>query len=570
MERFRGTAASAGITVGPAYVVDARHLTTPRYHIPKDTVDGEAKRLQKAVAEADRQFERIKARLHARFPAGGDHYGILEAHQLMLHDERLLGATERLIAEEAINAEWALQRAVDAIKAVFDEIDDPYFRERRNDVDFVAQRVLRSLLGQSEHRALPMGSIVVARDLSPADAALFWRMGALAFAVDAGSAASHTSIVVRSLQMPTVVGLERLCDQVGNGDILVIDGTRGEVVVNPSPEVVSDSKTRGAIETATEQAMLTNRDLPACTVDGHRITLFANIELPEEIQSAIDHGAEGIGLFRTEFLFMNRNDLPTEDEHCEHATVALQQLAGRPATFRTFDLGGEKLATTAPVEVEPNPALGLRSIRLCLKERAMFRSQLRGLLRASTAGPMRILFPMITGMDELRAVREVLDEAMQSLAHEAILVSPLQIGVMVETPSAVAVADLLAKEADFLSIGTNDLIQYSLAVDRSSEQVTHLYDPYHPAIFRMVRDVIDRAHSAGICVNVCGEIAGYPNFAVLLAGLGVDELSMNVGAIPHVKRALRAWRMSDARLFAKEVLGADSSVAVRRILHTRP
>lgn len=567
MKRYQGIAASPGIAIGPAYVVDRRHLAAPQVHLQPEAVSAEIERLRTAVRESDRQYERIKARLEAQ--TGDKHGGILEAHQLMLHDERLLGVAEQLIETDRINAEWALRRATDGVKAVFDQIDDSYFRERRNDVDFVAERVLRNLLGRTEQVSLPPGSVLVAHDVSPADAVLFWRIGAVGIALAGGSAASHTSIIVRSLQIPAVMGLEHLAQEVGNGDLVLVDGSQGQLIVNPTPDLISEFETRGKREVAAEKALLADRHLPAQTLDGQRVALCANIELPEEIPSALDHGAEGIGLFRTEFLYMNRTSLPTEQEHYEQAVAALKQLKGRSATFRTFDLGADKVAPIAHLANEPNPALGLRSIRLSLREHEMFRRQLRGLLRASMMGPMRILFPMVSGSDELRVVRSRLEEARQSLVEEGVRVGRVEVGVMVETPSAAVVADLLLKDCDFLSIGTNDLIQYGLAVDRTSEHVTHLYDPFHPAILRMIRHAVDCALAAKKRVNVCGETAGDPTLAMLLVGMGVRELSMTAAAIPRVKRLLRACHTTDVRNMADQVLRADSSEEVQRILRSR-
>ncbi|MEK6606612.1 MAG: phosphoenolpyruvate--protein phosphotransferase [Myxococcota bacterium] len=567
MQRFRGIAASPGVAYGPAYLVDRRRLTTPQQHISSELVPREIERLRAAVYEADQQLERIKAKLEAR--DGDEHHGILDAYQLILHDDRILEAAERKIALEQINAEWAVRRAVEDLKVVFDEIADEYFRGRLTDVEFVSDRILRNLLGRAETTTIPPGCVIVAHDISPADAALLWRTGAVAFATDAGGIASHTAIMARSLQVPAIVGLDRLSEIVGIGDVVVVDGTTGEVILDPPPRLLAEYETRRRRDALASLALLAERHLPAQTLDGRRMTLYANIELPEEMGSALAHGAEGIGLFRTEFLFMNRPDLPTEDEHLFHAAAAIERLAGRPATFRTFDLGADKVALTFDVGPQKNPALGLRSMRLCLREPALLRTQLRGLLRASPLGPMQILFPMISGIEELRAARAVLDEARESLAREGQAVAEVRLGVMIEMPSAAIIADLIARECDFLSIGTNDLIQFSLAVDRASEQVSYLYDPLHPAILRMLRSVVEAGHAAGKPVCVCGEVAGDPLLALLLLGMDVDELSMNAAAIPRVKRVLRAWRASEAKELVAEVMRADTSTAVQAILRAR-
>lgn len=566
METFRGIAASPGVAIGPAFVVDRWRLTTPQYHVGPHAAADEIERLRAAVRGADAQYDRLKARLQVL--DGEVHYGILEAHQLMLHDERMLGNTERKILQDGLNAEWALRRTADEIKALFDDIDDPYFRERRNDIDFVAERLLRNLLGQADQPSLPPGTVMVARDLSPADAALLRRSGCVAFATDVGGFASHTSIIARSFELPAVVGLERFVDRIGQGDLLIVDGTAGEVLVNPPPEVVAEYENRRQRETAADRALLADRRLAPKMLDGHRVTLSANIELPEEAASAVEHGAEGIGLFRTEFLYMNRGDVPTEEEHYREAAAALKRLRGRPITFRTFDIGADKLAslTAATPVLEPNPALGLRSIRLSLRNRPLFLTQLRGLVRAAAGGPVRILFPMIASMEELRAAKAVLQEARASLEKENVAVGETPLGVMIETPSAAIMADRIVAECDFLSVGTNDLIQYTLAVDRASEHVHHLYDPLQPSILRLIRSLVDVAHAAGKRVNVCGEMASDPKLALLLIGLGVDELSMNVGSIPRVKQLVRASRWSDARAVAQAAVEADTADDVRKII----
>jgi phosphotransferase system enzyme I (PtsI) len=365
-----------------------------------------------------------------------------------------------------------------------------------------------------------------------------------------------------------VVGVEHITDLVGTGDMLVVDGIRGEVIVRPTPEQCEQYREAGRRHVAFMHDLTQNHDQPAETKDGARLRLFANVEIVEEVPHALEHGAEGIGLYRTEFLYLDRPDLPREEEHFMHARGVLRRLHPYPCTFRTFDLGGDKAAPFATVTGEDNPALGLRSIRLCLRERGLFKSQLRGLLRASAHGRMRIMFPMISGVGELREAKAVLEEAKAELEKEGEPYDPkVPVGIMVEMPSAVMVADLLAREADFLSIGTNDLIQYSLAIDRGNEHVGYLYRPLHPAILRMVRYVVDAGHAAGIRVGLCGEMAGEPMFTLVLLGLALDELSMNSTSIPVVKSVVRGSTVAESRTLAEQALALPTATDVEALVH---
>jgi phosphotransferase system enzyme I (PtsI) len=564
---LHGTAASPGLCVGRAFVIDRRRIKTPKRHIGDEEVQSEINRFDAALAESSDQLDRVKKKLQEK--EGEDHFLILDAHQLILHDEHLVEPTRRRIREEHINAEWALRKTVEEIKSVFDAIEEDYFRERRSDVDFVGDRILRNLLGVDTAPALPpAGAIVVAHDLSPADTAHLHRAACGAFCTDVGGKTSHSAILARAFEIPSVVGLERITEYVGNGDLLIVDGLRGEVIVRPTKEQCDDYQQRARSHIAFMRELLANRDAPAETQDGARVRLFANVEIVEEVPTALDHGAEGIGLYRTEFLYIDRPDLPLEDEHFMHARGVLRRLYPYPCTFRTFDLGGDKAAPFPGLQPEENPALGLRSIRLALKERTLFKAQLRGLLRASVHGRMRIMFPMISGVGELRDARAVLDEAKAELEKEGTPFDPkVPIGIMVEMPSAVMVADLLARECDFLSIGTNDLIQYSLAIDRVNEHVGYLYHPLHPAILRMIRYVVDAGHAAGVRVGLCGEMAGEPLFALVLLGLGLDELSMNSTSIPVVKSVLRGAKLAAAKELAEHALSLPTAGDIESLVH---
>jgi phosphotransferase system enzyme I (PtsI) len=563
---LRGVGASPGLAVGPAFVVDRRRVKTPKRHIADEEVEAEIWRFNEALRASDEQLERVKKKLAER--EGEDHFHIIEAHQLILHDEHLVDPTRRRIREEKVNAEWALRRTVEEIKTVFDAIEEDYFRERRSDIDFVGDRILRNLLGVDVGPAMPPpGAVIVAHDLSPADTAHLHRASCVAFCTDVGGKTSHSAILARAFEIPSVVGLENVTEHVGNGDMLIVDSLRGEVFIRPSEAEIEDYRRRAVHHQTFVRELGKNRDLPAETQDGARVRLYANVELTEEVPSALEHGAEGIGLYRTEFLFLDRTDLPREEEHFLHARGVLKRLHPFPATFRTFDLGGDKVVPFAALGDEANPALGLRSIRLCLRERKLFKAQLRGLLRASVHGRMRLMFPMISGVGELREAKEVLEEAKAELLREGIPFDPkIPVGIMVEMPSAVMVADLLAKESDFLSIGTNDLIQYSLAIDRVNEHVVYLYHPLHPAILRMVRYVVDAGHAAGVRVGMCGEMAGEPMYAMVLLGLGLDELSMNSTAIPVVKSVLRGTALTAARELAEAALSMATAQEIEQMV----
>ncbi|HET6610693.1 MAG TPA: phosphoenolpyruvate--protein phosphotransferase, partial [Kofleriaceae bacterium] len=561
----RGTPASSGIAIGRAYILDRRRLSIPKTQIDDDDVDEEIARLARALKTSDRQLSRIKEKIQAREES--EHYNIIAAHQLILHDEHLVDEAIRRIREDHINAEWALRQTVEHIKGVFDAIEEEYFRERRSDVEFVGERVLRNLLGRDAPVKPPPDAIVVAHDLSPADTAQLFRAAVAGLATDAGGKTSHTAITARAHEIPSVVGLEDLSSVVGNGDLLVVDGAAGVVIINPTPDTVAIYRERARAEAARGAALLENRDLPAVTTDGVHVEIFANVDHADEIASARSHGAVGIGLYRTEYMFMVGTDIPTEEEHYEHARDVLARLDGHPATFRTFDLGADKISRLLPDHhPEQNPALGLRSMRLALSEpiRPLLKEQVRGLLRASAHGPLRIMFPMISGVGELGEARALLDEAAAELASEGIPYDTgIHVGVMVEMPSAAVIADVLAPKVDFFSIGTNDLIQYTLAVDRGNEYVAYAYEPLHPALIRLIAHVTEAAATAGIPVGVCGEAAGDPLIAPVLLGLGVRELSMNAVAIPEVKSHVRAAKMADLTALGERVKTLTTTADIR-------
>ena len=554
MRRLCGIPASEGIAFGEAYVIDRRTIRTPKHHIKPEQVDAEIVRFRDALRQTEQQLKRIEEKL---VDVGGkDHLLILQAHQLFLQDERLIDATLQHITRDQINTEWAVTRTVDEIQAIFDKLEDDYFRERRSDVGYVADALLHTLTGGRRlSTEPPADAIVVAHELSPAETARFYRYHIKAFVTNAGGRTSHTSIVARSLAIPAVVGVKNATERVGNDDSLIVDGYRGEVLVNPDDETVRRYQRRIQRRAQHARVLRRERELTAETQDGVRLHLLANIELSDEIPSALAQGSEGIGLYRTEFLFLGRQNLPTEEEHYLDAVQVLELAGDIPVTFRTCDLGGDKMPGNLHQPAETNPALGVKSIRFCLEHRDIFKTQLRGLLRAATQGNLRIMFPMISGLEELRQAKGVLWSCRDELRSEGVSVPKVPVGIMVEMPSAAIIADLLAREADFFAIGTNDLTQYSLAIDRANQQLNYLFRPYHPAILRLIRFTVRAAEEANIPVSVCGEMAGDPLMPLVLLGLGVKELSMNAMAVPRIKQLVRGATSEEARQLASTVLG---------------
>ncbi len=565
--RKDGVGVSAGIAIGRAYLIGRDTLKAPRHHVDADDVDTEVARLKKALSAADKQLEKVKEKLASENESD---YHIISAHQLMLHDEHLVDAAIGYINSEQVCAEWGLRKAVDDISSVFEAIEDEYLRERMSDVEFVFERVLRNLLGRDTGPlSPPPDAVVVAYDLSPADTSTLHKAAVAGLITDAGGRTSHTAIIARSHEIPAVVGLEDITEVVETDDLLIVDGAAGVVIVNPTAATVAHYREEQWRQVAAGAQLQSLRDLPAQTKCGaSRVQLYANIDNPDELDDVLEYGAEGIGLVRTEYLYMTSDNLPDEDTHVKNAAALLQRMAGRPATMRTFDLGSDKLARfleDAEFD-EANPALGLRSIRLCLTDLGLplFRTQLRALLRASVHGPVRLMFPMISGIGELRAAKAVLEEVRQELRAEGVAFDEhMKVGIMIEMPSAALTADLLARESDFFSIGTNDLIQYTMAVDRGNEYVSYLYEPLHPALLRLIGGVAAAAKAAGISVTVCGEMAGDPLVTPVLLGLGIDELSMSAVAIPEVKQIVRAMTLTGAQELVAQVLKLPTAEDVR-------
>ncbi|MBU2550846.1 MAG: phosphoenolpyruvate--protein phosphotransferase, partial [Proteobacteria bacterium] len=468
-----------------------------------------------------------------------------------------------------INAEWALKKSVDRARAMFSRIRDDYIRSRIKDIEDVTDRITRNLVGSKSEDlgAIRERVIIVSRDLSPADTTQMRLDRVMGFITDMGSRTSHTAIMAQALEIPAVVGLEDSTSRIKTGDLIIVDGTAGHVIINPDEKTLEFYYGRQRSYESYQAEIVRTAHLPAETLDHRRIVVKGNIEWFEEVAAVIDHGGEGIGLYRTEFLYLSKRRLPTEEELFEDYRDVTQILSPRPVTIRTLDLGGDKFASSLDMGGDINPALGLRAIRLCLREQDIFRNQLRAILRASAFGHIKIMFPMISGLQEFLMARDILDQVRRDLDRDGIEYDPeIQIGTMIEVPSAVVIADILAAEADFFSLGTNDLIQYSLAIDRVNEHVAHMYEPLHPAVLRMIQAVAQAGHTAGIKVSVCGEMAGDPICVPILLGMGLDELSMTSLAIPRIKRLIRMANMAECQEYLNTVLRCRTTVEVRQFV----
>ena len=564
---IKGIGVSPGIIIGKAYLLDRKKIEAPAKVLPEFQVDQEVARFQDAVEESKKQLRMAKEKLLHEDAAGLSY--ILDTHLLLLEDKKLIENTVETIKQSWINSEWALKINLDRVRKVFDTIDDEYLKSRKTDVDYVGDRILRNLMGKETESISQIKEevIIVAHDLSPADTAQMSKDKVTAFVTDMGGRTSHTAIMARSLEIPAVVGSETATHSVNTGDTLIVDGTTGVVVVNPSLEIMQEYQERQRVRQKMERELFQYRDLPAETLDGYRVKVLANIELVDEIPSVLQHGAEGIGLYRTEYLYLNRKDLPSEEDHFNAYKKVVEGIYPHPAIIRTLDIGGDKFLSHLDLAAEMNPAMGLRAIRFSLKEVDIFKVQLRAILRASAYGKVKILFPMISGATEIREVKKILNEVRLNLSAEGIPFDPkMEIGIMIEVPSAVTIADILAKEVDYFSIGTNDLIQYSLAIDRVNESVTHLYEPLHPAILRLVKTVVKAAHQAGIRVAMCGEMAGEPLYVPILVGLELDDLSMNVLSIFRVKKILRAYTFRDCKDLVEKSLHLSTPEEIEELV----
>jgi phosphotransferase system enzyme I (PtsI) len=553
--RLRGIGVSPGIAMGEAVLSSRVLFTARREAVPDERVPAELERIRRAMARTRNDLIVLQKDVRERM--GDEPAFIFDAHLLILQDESLRAGLERIISEEKVKAEWALSQIHQKYEQIFEGIADEYFRQRKSDVSDVLAKIYRNLDDKAPARDEDLARrILVAHDLMPSEAALRLSHGQVpGVALDMGGMTSHTAILARSLNIPAVVGLHDATRFVRSGDYLIVDGTDGEVIVNPPPAVRKEFQSKRERYLSYRRELRKTAKLPSRTLDQVRFTPMANIELPEEVQMGFAYGAEGIGLFRSEFIFLQRTTLPTEEEHYETYARIAREARPAPVYIRTVDIGGEKSLPQLKIEQEPNPALGLRAVRLSLKNRDMFRTQLRAILRASALRNVRVLVPMVTEIEEVLEVKRLFREVKAECDERKIEYDrQIPLGVMIEVPAAAALADLLAKEVDYLSIGTNDLIQYFLAVDRSNEHVSYLYKPLHPAILRLVRSVIRTARREGKGVTVCGEMAADPVSALVLLGFGLTMFSMNPIFIPRIKRVLRSVEVRTVRRIVNAAL----------------
>ncbi|MDO3379388.1 phosphoenolpyruvate--protein phosphotransferase [Geoalkalibacter halelectricus] len=560
-----GLGVSPGIAIGEAFLFNRARQALVDCYVPPELVPDEVQRFRAALDESRRQLLDVKERVSS--PELREHLYIIDTHLLILEDEMLVRETLGLIEVQCLNAESALRRTLDKFREFFNAIEDEYLRDRRSDIDSIGERLLRNLLGEGQRSMgeIVHKAVVVAHQLSPADTMQMDRSKVIGFVTDAGGRTSHTAILARSLEIPAVVGLENISSLVRQDTPIIIDGSAGTVILNPSQETFKEYLHKKQAYEYLEKELQAYRDLPAQTRDGYRLTLRGNVELAHEVPAVLAHGGAGVGLFRTEFLFLNRAQPPDEDEQFEVYRDLAQKMIPEPVTIRTLDVGGDKFVPEINLAEEENPAMGLRGVRFSLKERALLKEQLRAILRASSYGEVRIMFPMISGVDEIQACKGLLSEARAELDERGLSYDPdIRIGIMIETPSAALIADLLAPEVDFFSVGTNDLIQYCLAVDRGNEHVAYLYEPLHPAILRALKMIGDAGRRAGIEVGMCGEMAGEPAYALILLGLGFHELSMNAPCIPRIKRVVREVRRQDGEELLARLLELPRAQDVSR------
>ncbi len=560
MRTLAGIGASPGFALGPIHTIRLATIVPRRRAVAVKDVPVEIERFRVAVERARDQIRDLSEQLTHEL--GSEEGAILSSQLLILEDEMIWDATLAAIRLERINAEAAFARTVGDLAARFLEIEDATFRDRVNDLRDVEQRVLRGFTDGAVVGPVPpaVPSIIASRNLTPSDTAALGRYNVLGFVMDEGGNTSHVAILARSLGVPAVVGLRGAAAQLAVGDIVAVDGTGGQVLVEP------DDDTRQRFSVLTRQQVVVNeklaylRDLPAISPDGRRVQMMANIELPIEVEEALARGAEGIGLLRTEYLFFQHGTIPTEDDQVRIYNEIVRRMGGRPVIFRTLDVGGDKVSDYLGAKREYNPFLGWRGIRFSLANRVLFKTQVKAIYRAAAAGSAKLMFPMITGVEELRQAREVCAEAVAELAAEGKPHVPdIQVGVMIETPAAVLAADLLARECDFFSIGTNDLIQYTLAMDRGNSRVSYLYRPLHPAVLRSIKLTVDAAHNAGIWAGLCGEMSAETRLAEVLFGLGLDEISTHGAALPKVKQVIRWTPYSEARSVADHLLAMTTA-----------
>ena len=566
MLKLQGIAVSPGVTIGEALVLDSEGFRIPRRFVERSAVDTELERLKNAVAETAREIERNRDAIRAEL--GEQYAAIFDAHLAMLHDERLQGELTSAVRDRNWWPEYAVSRTLRRYAKVFQNLDN-HISQRAHDIYDIEKSLLRNLLGQRRETlaAISQPVIVLAHNLTPSETANLDRQFVKGFATELGGPGSHTAIVAEGLEIPAVVGLGPFLADVSGGEPVILDGNQGVVILQPDEETIARYKLELEAARTAAARLDTLRDVPAETTDGVRIQLTGNIEFPSEAEQCLSRGCDGIGLYRTEFLYLTSRQEPTEEDHFAAYSAVVRSMQGKPVVIRTLDLGADKMLTERTPEEERNPCLGLRSIRLSLRQLPMFRTQLRAILRASALGDVRVLFPLVSTIVELRQARLVLADVMEDLAEHGIAFNPkMPVGMMVETPAAVMMLDAFIKEVDFVSIGTNDLIQYTLAVDRGNKEVADLYNACDPAVLRLLSRSLDVAREAGVPANVCGQMSGSVMYTQLLLGLGLRQLSVPPSAIPEVKQACRSVSVADCREIAARALQMDSAREVKAFL----
>ena len=564
---LNGIGASPGICIGKAYLVDKEGVDVVRkYFIEKGSLLDEIKRFKAAVKKAKDELRVIIKNSNEELRQQSY---ILETHVVMLKDKMLYGKTIETIEDEGINAEWALKKVVSSLKSMFQNMSDPYLKERAADIVHVSDRIMKNLVGAEVVNIADICKrvILIAHDLSPAETSQIQLEKIKGFVTNRGGKASHTGIIARTLEIPAVLGLNQATRIIQNDDLVIVDGTAGTVIVHPTEETLIKYEEYKIRYEEYRAAITRGSYLVAETTDGFQLPVMGNIELPEEVVSVIDHGGDGIGLYRTEFQYLNSSVFPSEDELFDKYMDVVEVIAPKPVTIRTLDINGDRAIAPGAERDEINPALGLRAIRYCLQNPEIFKTQIRAILRVAAYGDVRILIPMISSCDEICETKRILNEVADSLDKEgAVFKRDIKLGIMIEVPSAVIMADVMAEKVDFFSIGTNDLIQYSLAIDRGNSEVAYLYNPLHPAIIHVIKHVADVAHEKGIKVFMCGEMASDPIYMPVLLGLGLDELSMNPQSIPAVKSMVRSLNIEDIKPFMKDVLKQTSATAVMKLV----
>ncbi|RHQ95906.1 phosphoenolpyruvate--protein phosphotransferase [Peptoclostridium sp. AF21-18] len=559
---FKGTGASPGIALGKALVVEHKELVIEKRTITD--VDAEIAKLREAVQVSKTELEKVKEK--AAKELGEAEAEIFGAHLLVLEDPELTGAAEAKIADEKVNADFALNEIKEMFVAMFESMDNEYMRERAADIKDVTNRVLRHLLGIKvvDLSALDEEVVLVAHDLTPSDTATMNKKMVLGFLTNIGGRTSHTAIMARTLEIAAVVGLTDITENVKDGDFVVFNGDTGEVIINPDEETKAAYAAKKQAFEEEKKALELLKGKESVTLDGRRVELAGNIGTPNDIEGLIKNDAEGVGLYRTEFLYMDSDKLPEEDTQFEAYKAVLEGMSGKPIVIRTLDIGGDKKLDYLPLDEEMNPFLGYRAIRLCLDRTDIFKTQLRALYRASVYGKLRIMFPMISSLEELLKAKEVVKEVQAELDAEGIAYAKdVELGMMIEVPSAAVISDVLAKHVDFFSIGTNDLIQYTTAVDRMNQKISYLYNQFNPAVLRLIKMVIDNAHKEGKWVGMCGEAAGDQMMIPILLGFGLDEFSMSPISILPARKLITSVNEADMKKFADEVLAMGTAEEIK-------